>query len=415
MLAKERGGRNHKSPEVSARHDKPQPAAREAVSAPIRSREVCPCGGGCPRCVLQAKLAIGPVDDPLEREADHVADQVMRVPSPALSISGAAAQVSRKCTGCEKEDEEKKKLQMKPAGGARPVHEAPAIVQDVLRSPGRSLDSATRAFMEPRFGFDFSEVRVHDGAQAVESAKSVNALAYTVRNNVVFNVNQYQPGSSAGQRLLAHELTHVVQQSSEGGLQLSRKEPPDEEVKQPAPAAKQAVLGKDSKRRDYVVYEKEIRVGGTRPWRNNNPGNFDKPEAHPKNIGNDGRFLIFPDPATGKQELIDNVKAHGTSSIRSFITAHAPPSENPTETYIKEVVGYLNNGDAIGDCKIKRPAKPVNDGTGLGTLSESDQSSFAMAVAREEGWCDVTKKKDIYNCQSASIPDEYKGKLVCPQ
>jgi hypothetical protein len=91
---------------------------------------------------------------------------------------------------------------------------APPIMQDVLRSPGQPLDSATRAFMEPRFGHDFSGVRVHTDAQAAESARSVNALAYTVGSNVVFGAGQYAPGTVAGQRLLAHELTHVVQQAA---------------------------------------------------------------------------------------------------------------------------------------------------------------------------------------------------------
>src|SRR6266516_5474528 len=89
----------------------------------------------------------------------------------------------------------------------------PSIVHDVLNSPGQPLDASTRAFMEPRFGHDFSGVRVHTDARAAESAKSVNALAYTVGRDVVFGSNQYRPEMTAGKRLLAHELTHVVQQS----------------------------------------------------------------------------------------------------------------------------------------------------------------------------------------------------------
>lgn len=88
----------------------------------------------------------------------------------------------------------------------------PPIVYDVLRSPGQPLDPATRAFFEPRFGYDFGAVRVHTNAQAAESARAVNALAYTVRGDVVFGPGQYTPGTSEGQRLLVHELTHVIQQ-----------------------------------------------------------------------------------------------------------------------------------------------------------------------------------------------------------
>ena len=358
---------------------------------------------------IQCKLEIGAVNDPLEAEADRV----MRMPDPEIAIGSATPQISRKCAACEEEDE-KKLVQRKPTGEARSAGDAPPLVHDVLRSPGRSLDAATRAFMEPRFGADFSRVRVHDGAQATESAKSVRALAYTVGNNVVFNTNQYQPASIAGQRLLAHELAHVVQQS--GGATLRRRMgPPGPDDPDPnAPVAKKAVTGTNSKDQAYVVYETEIREGGTRPWRNNNPGNFDKPSDHPKNIGTDGRFLIFPDADTGKQELIDSIAAHGTSSIRTFISAHAPPSENDTEQYIKDVLSFMNNGSAIGECQITKPAKPVSGGTVIGNLNDADQASLAMAMARKEGWCDVTQTKATYNCQSASIPDEYKGKLACP-
>jgi hypothetical protein len=89
---------------------------------------------------------------------------------------------------------------------------APPIVHEVLRSPGQPLDAATRAFMEPRFGHDFSRVRVHADAQASESAQAVHALAYTVGQDVVFRSGQYQP-QTAGRHLLAHELVHVVQQT----------------------------------------------------------------------------------------------------------------------------------------------------------------------------------------------------------
>jgi hypothetical protein len=94
-----------------------------------------------------------------------------------------------------------------------PVHGVPPIVHDVLRSPGQPLDSSTRAFMEPRFGHDFSGVRVHTGMRAAESARAVNALAYAVGRDIVFAAGQYVPTSNVGQRLMAHELTHVVQQS----------------------------------------------------------------------------------------------------------------------------------------------------------------------------------------------------------
>jgi hypothetical protein len=93
------------------------------------------------------------------------------------------------------------------------VSEVPPIVHEVLESPGQPLDTETRAFMEPRFGHDFSHVRVHNDAKAAESAQMVNALAYTVGHDVVFGMGQYSPGTRTGQKLLSHELTHAVQQN----------------------------------------------------------------------------------------------------------------------------------------------------------------------------------------------------------
>jgi hypothetical protein len=88
----------------------------------------------------------------------------------------------------------------------------PPVVHDVLRSPGQPLDLATSAFFEPRFAHDFSQVRVHTDTKAAESARAVNARAYTVGRDVVFGAGQYAPRTAAGDRLLAHELTHVAQQ-----------------------------------------------------------------------------------------------------------------------------------------------------------------------------------------------------------
>ncbi len=115
------------------------------------------------------------------------------------------------CAACRKKQ---LGLQRRPTDQAAPTS-VPPIVHEVLRSPGQPLDPATRAFMEPRFGHDFSRVRVHTDAKAAQSARAVNALAYTVGRNVVFGASLYAPGTSNKQRLLTHELTHVVQQGSQ--------------------------------------------------------------------------------------------------------------------------------------------------------------------------------------------------------
>ncbi len=91
----------------------------------------------------------------------------------------------------------------------------PPIVHDVLNSPGRPLDAGTRAFLEPRFEHDFSNVRVHTDETAAASAKAINATAYTVGRDLVFAAGQYSPATSDGRKLVAHELTHVLQQTAQ--------------------------------------------------------------------------------------------------------------------------------------------------------------------------------------------------------
>src|ERR1039458_509494 len=128
---------------------------------------------------------------------------------------GKAAGPSGECEECKKKRESGPTLQRKSSHAAAPGQssaEAPPIVHDVLRSPGQPLDTASRAFMEPRFGYDFSRVRVHADSRAAKSAEAVNAQAYTVGSNIVFGSNQGGAENLSHQRLLAHELAHVVQQ-----------------------------------------------------------------------------------------------------------------------------------------------------------------------------------------------------------
>jgi hypothetical protein len=139
------------------------------------------------------------------------------------------------CNACSKEREtilQRSAINREPVNGRNKT--VPPIVQEVLRSPGQPLDSATRAFMEPRFGHDFSRVRVHANARAAESARAVNALAYTVGREVVFGSNQYEPSMSTGKRLLAHELAHVVQQQGNSSPSLLRLGDPDDAAEQSA-------------------------------------------------------------------------------------------------------------------------------------------------------------------------------------
>jgi hypothetical protein len=201
--------------------------------------------------LIQAKLTIGSPNDRYEQEADRVADAVMRMPEPSVQRQAEEEEdeeiqakplageitprvqrqvepeeeeeeliqtkaLSEQITPLvqrQEEDEEEEEIQTKPLPS-----QTSEVVSDVetsinsIRGGGQPLPGSTRVFFEPRFGQDFSQVRVHTGAQEAESARAVNARAYTVGRDVVFGAGQYAPETTAGQRLLAHELTHVVQQ-----------------------------------------------------------------------------------------------------------------------------------------------------------------------------------------------------------
>ncbi len=162
-----------------------------------------------PRPILQTKLVVNSPGDIYEQEAERVAEQVVR--TPELRVQRACT-CGGSCDGCRKK-KQVRTLQMKSDAASSGHIGAPASVNEVLRSPGQPLDSATRAFMEPRFGSDFSQVRVHSDQHASQSASEIHARAYTVGQNIVFADNHFSPASAEGQRLLAHELTHVVQQN----------------------------------------------------------------------------------------------------------------------------------------------------------------------------------------------------------
>jgi len=178
---------------------------------------------------IQRKLAIGIVDDPLEREADRVADQVMRMPDSAAvgaSPSPTASTFLPECScggAYEKSKNGREGTDLRSPTSSVHAGFASPVVNEVLRSPGQRLDPETRAFFESRLDRDFSRIRIHTDAVAVSSAQAVNANAYTLGQHIVFDSQQYAPASDHGKRLLAHELAHVVQQHSDASPLLARQ------------------------------------------------------------------------------------------------------------------------------------------------------------------------------------------------
>lgn len=187
-------------------------------------------------------LKIGEPNSAFEREADRVADEIVASGAPRLHWS-----LSKIST-----------LQSKSVTSRSAIEhnaDVPPIVGEVLRSPGRPLDRSTTAFMEQRFGHDFSKVKVHNDSHATASAEAVNALAFTNGNHIVFGARQYAPSTSWGRSLLAHELTHVLQQDATEHPILQRQ---PAQANQPAPASQ---LSPPAPRQDFVFIMGEDRAG----------------------------------------------------------------------------------------------------------------------------------------------------------
>ena len=147
-------------------------------------------------------------------QTQRAATPAIITPTPGLVLQRACACGQHtgggECPSCQQKSAT---LQRAAINATSANDRVPPIVNDVLRGAGQPLDASARNYLEPRFGQDFSHVRVHTDSQAAQAAQAVNALAYTVGPNVVFGSGQYKPETVAGKFLLAHELTHVVQQS----------------------------------------------------------------------------------------------------------------------------------------------------------------------------------------------------------
>ncbi len=164
--------------------------------------------------VIQRKLSVGKEDDELEKEADNNANRIMRMPETGF--------VQRKCDECEKEGKIKRKpltkngtpfIQSKNGSNNAVSGRISGAIQS-SRGSGFSINGQTQSFMSSRMGDDFSGVKIHTDSEAVRLSQGLNAKAFTTGNDIYFNEGQYQPESSDGKRLLAHELAHVRQQGS---------------------------------------------------------------------------------------------------------------------------------------------------------------------------------------------------------
>ena len=219
-------------------------AQAEADRARVRTVLRAPSDWRAPAPVPRlSALKVGAVNDPLEHDANRIADQVMQ--------------------------EKVQKQSTTPDVGDR---RAPESVSRALRSPGQPLDTSSRGYFEPRFGHDFSGVRVHSDAGAAQSARDINARAYTVGNNIVFGAGRFAPGAAAGRQLLAHELAHVVQNTAARGADTIRRTPDPP----PEPPAKIVSRVWNVEGRPVVVVE----FNGRRKAFYERSGDSPRPEGH---------------------------------------------------------------------------------------------------------------------------------------
>ncbi len=158
---------------------------------------------------IQRKLTVGAVDDPLETQAEAMADRVMRMAQPAF--------IQRKCAHCDEEEKAQRKpltsfIQRKADVGQSQASPTVSNRIEASRGGGSPLPVTTQTFMESRFGADFGGVRIHTGSEAGHLSAELNAQAFTVGSDIYFNQGKFAPESASGQHLLAHELTHTIQQ-----------------------------------------------------------------------------------------------------------------------------------------------------------------------------------------------------------
>lgn len=266
-----------------------------------------------------------------------------------------------KCEDCDKK--KSKVLQRASSGGAQPST-IPPVVNQALSSPGRPLDAPTRSFMESRFGHDFGRVRVHDDALAAESARAVNARAYTVGQDMVFADQQYRPGTTEGKALLAHELTHTIQQ---GSLQRSQTElgisSEGDTSEREASAAAAAVL----QGRPPLIQSRPTRLGLSRaPWGTCPAG--DRLSGYPEAVNLSAELNIvqhYESVAKNKENVITNRKR-----IEDFLDR--PPAKHKRmlrameEMFRSHRPGFIRRTESVpqGEIDTAEPSVEMQDEEG---------------------------------------------------
>jgi hypothetical protein len=341
---------------------------------------------------VQCKLEIGAVNDPLEAEADRIADQVMRMPAPTSaadsgSISPPHNELHRKCAACQ---EDEKTLRTQSNGEAAGSGEVPTIVHQALSMPGQSLDPASRAFFEPRFGRDFGQVRVNTSSVGAESARALRAQAYTLGTNIVLGEG-YAPHSPSGRRLLAHELAHVAQQGgapSSGNLRNAnaRGSADHEGFRLMDPVTRVPGL--------FRRFSSGARVAGTTFVRRQGNDEAAAPEGQKTHGQEVIDALTRPDPIAGvgdtgaafailrglnSDELLAAlIEVDNRGMVDILVSALQPDDRGEVATFIYAVRFTSSVGQPSDEFGVKAAQ-------GMARLSEQEQNQIIAAVLKRRG------------------------------
>ncbi len=379
----------------------------------LQRKASCACGGDCPRCEseqqkkkkkprLQTKLKISTPGDQYEQEADRVAEQVMRMTDSQGAEKIAAPplcglHLQRKCSACKsvkgnvsKFQEEEETLQPKADTGQADASHLSAGTQaqvTELRGGGQPLAASVREFFEPRFNQDFSRVRIHTDERAAASARAVNALAYTVGHDVAFDAGQYAPETTEGRRLLAHELTHVVQQG--GSRNQVQRTFRLNELLSPrgAPLRANPVASNPdtffypgsarnrSNRRALVLAGIHGQEVSSRRLGDQTNADLQSGTAH-----TDFHALVLPHISQSRDRSSGSGSTYVSDLNRDFDPAH--PSRNPLATQIRAIVSEFDPERVLSIHAINNPSMggiyldPINTGTypPVGTARERQRA-----------------------------------------
>jgi len=354
---------------------------------------------------LQTKLNVGDPDDPFEKEADAVADKVMR--------SSDANFVQLKCAACEEEETiHKKPLSANITPFVQTKSDDESKVSDHLtssiensRGNGSSMDHQTKSFMENRIGADFSSVKIHSGQESVQMNRELNAQAFTTGNDIYFNEGKYSPQTDDGKRLLAHELTHVIQQTAPvADKAVQKKQNPTIE---PVPTAPQTAESEPLKEKT----EKKDASGTA-----NNQGFQSSPPDEPSKGGANINKAPASTPKAAEKPAVapigkDAPKADGTKAAAAGDVIKEKPvitaTDNPGDMLVvlqstpaTQLPETLNQAKGISSQSMQmqkdKALKLVP------TVAESSGSAYGQNVG--------AKSKHIAQKATATVKNKFEGK-----